>query len=48
MIIEIISSIIELENNCSPSLELDTLLNEVLTILKWEIKKSHMLKKQYI
>ncbi|WP_461463334.1 hypothetical protein [Methanobrevibacter sp.] len=42
MIIETISSIIELENNCSPSLELDTVLNEVLTILKCEIKKSYV------
>ncbi|WP_295723332.1 hypothetical protein [uncultured Methanobrevibacter sp.] len=41
MIINIISSIIELENNTCPSLELDTVLNEVLTIVKWEIKKSY-------
>lgn len=39
MISKIISSIIELENNSSPRIELDTIINEVLNIVKWEIKK---------
>ena len=40
MIIEAIKSIIELEKNPYISLELDTVLGEVLTMVKWEIKKS--------